>query len=108
MDCPSKDKLTQDFVRSVFDYQDGHLCWKVSPYKPFGRAAGSKAGHQTQYYTAVDIYPWSFSEANLVILWHTGTIPRKRAKHKNGDRYDNHIENLTWTDMEGVWHNGAE
>lgn len=103
-ECPCKEELTQEFIQSVLDYKDGHFYWKKSPHIPPFRQIGSLAEHQTQYYTAIDIFPWSFSAAKLSVLWNTGTRVRNKVGHKNKDRYDNHIENLRWVDTEGIFH----
>lgn len=84
--------LTQDFVKSIFDYKDGQLFYKNSRR---GKLAGSVAGSPKvdSGYRIVKIKGRAYYEHRIVFLWNKGYLP-KIIDHINRNRADNRIENL--------------
>ena len=84
--------MTQDDVKSIFDYFDGHLYWKkkVSQKVNIGQRAGTigKDGR-----ISITVNKQRYREHQLVFLYHHGYIP-ELIDHINCDKSDNHIENL--------------
>lgn len=82
--------LTQERVRELFTYHDGHLYWKEARSNiPAGRKAGWKG--KCHYYVSIDERKWGLHQ--LVWLWHFGTLP-PLIDHINRDGHDNRISNL--------------
>lgn len=98
----SRENITQEFLKSVFDYnaENGRLVWKKSTR---GHRAGTIAGtlqksqKSGERYRQISI---GFGTTNivtlehrLVFLWHHGYLP-EQIDHKNMEKTDNRIENL--------------
>jgi hypothetical protein len=87
-----KNSITQELVKSFFDYKDGQLIWKNTFNKK--RSANGVAGKPRPdgYVVA-----WFLGKATkvhrLVFIWHHGYAP-KIIDHINRNRADNRIENL--------------
>lgn len=85
-------KLTQKYVKELFDYHDGLLYWKQARGK---QAAGSEAGtldsHRTRMAVRIDnrVHPYT----RIIYLWHYGIIP-KRILYADGNSLNCRIQNL--------------
>lgn len=83
--------LTQEYLKTMFDYKDGHLYWKEDRLVVRkGEKAGTlnncgymQVGHKGNVYLL----------HRLIFTWHHGYLP-KYVDHINNDRADNRIENL--------------
>lgn len=80
--------LTQDFVRSRYDYVDGELVSKVGKNK--GLAVGTRC---TKRYKSTTLQHKHRMVHQLVFLWHHGFIP-DAIDHIDGNTHNNRIENL--------------
>ncbi|ABV26559.1 HNH endonuclease [Xanthomonas phage Xop411] len=76
----------------AYDPATGELRWKVSR----GTAkAGSVTGcTDSKGYLRVKLHGKLYYAHRLAWLLHTGSWPSKHLDHKNGQKYDNRIENL--------------
>ena len=84
-------ELTQDLLRELFNYKDGHLYWKS---KPNSRIDISKpAGSIWNGYVRIRINGKSYRAHRLVFLVHHGYLP-KEIDHIDGNKSNNAIENL--------------
>ena len=86
--------MTQEQLRSIFDYKDGQLIWKIrtSPCIQIGDAAGyiNKRG-----YIQIGINKKLYQAHRLVWIYHNGDIPIEiEIDHINQIKDDNRIENL--------------
>lgn len=96
-------KLTQDEIKSLFDYKNGKLVWKIKPNRNIriGDAAGSIDSHgylQTKHNGIV------YLNHRLIWLMHYGWLP-KLIDHVNGNKTDNRIENLRQATPQQNQHN---
>ena len=83
---------TQDQVKTLFDYKDGGLYWRVQrPCIEIGQRAGYTGNSG---YRIININRKNYREHRLVWLWHYGTMPLNQLDHINRIRNDNRIENL--------------
>jgi hypothetical protein len=85
--------LTQEFVRSLFDYDpEGYLVWREdrNNNKVKGLRAGCLNG---KGYFKVRVNGKKHYVHRLIYLWHTGLLP-ELVDHVNGTSHDNRIENL--------------
>lgn len=85
-------KLTQKYVKELFDYRDGLLYWKE---RRGSRTIGDEAGHvNNRYYSMyVRIDGKNVSYGRVIFLWHHGYLP-VQVWHKDGNNLNNKIENL--------------
>ena len=86
-------EITQELIRSLFDYKDGELYWKVQ--KAHRNKIGDKAGYlnkDTNYYL-VGINNKRHKLHRLIFLYHYGYLP-KYIDHIDNDPLNNKIENL--------------
>lgn len=84
--------LTQQYVKSLFDYTDGFLIRKTNVANTkAGDVVGSKVAKDG--YSRVCVNYKDYLTHRLIFLWHHGFIP-KNIDHINLDRSDNRIENL--------------
>ena len=82
--------LTQELVRSVFDYEDGNLIRKQGLKHLIGKVAGytKKTG-----YSLVRIGSKQYLNHRVIFLYHHGFLP-KEVDHIDGNPRNNRIENL--------------
>lgn len=84
-------ELTQEYVRSLFDYRDGELYWKVSGK---GRIIGTPAGSLgPNGYLLIKIRSKRYLNHRVIFLWHHRHLP-EFLDHIDGDRLNNDISNL--------------
>jgi hypothetical protein len=76
--------ITQDQLKSLYDYESGRLVHRTS-----GQVFGCRRGA----YIKGNIDGVTYFEHRLIFLWHHGYMP-DITDHKNGDHLDNRIENL--------------
>ena len=98
----SRENITQDFLKSIFNYdaKNGRLIWK---YSTRGHRAGEVAGalqkckKRGEQYRQISIGFGTINvvtvEHRLIFLWHNGYLP-EQIDHKNMNKTDNRIENL--------------
>lgn len=85
-------ELTQECVRSLFDYRDGELYWKVS--RGNGMKIGDLAGTvRTDGYRSIQINGKLYLAHRLIFLYHYGYIP-KEIDHIDSNPSNNNISNL--------------
>ena len=88
----TKEIITQDYVKQLFEYRDGNLYWKNSPARNV--RPGSIAGYmQSEGYRSVKINNKQFKAHRIIFLMFYGWLPEK-VDHKDGDTLNNKIENL--------------
>jgi len=84
--------VTQDLVRSLFEYRDGNLYWKVRPSN--NRKVGSLAGNLHRRGWIQVYFGGKNHYAHRIIYLHQiGTLP-DLLDHIDGNRANNRIENL--------------
>lgn len=83
--------IDQDAVKSLFNYSEGNLYWKIKK----GRASPrDKLGYiKPNGYIACKVNQRTYRVHRLIYLYHYGFLP-KYLDHINGIRHDNRIENL--------------
>ena len=91
-------EITQELLNEMFEYRDGDLIRKTSPRNSvhIGDVAGSI---NNSGYIQTNINKKAYKNHRLIFLMHYGYLP-KYLDHKDGDRKNNHIENLreaTWS-----------
>jgi len=89
-------EITQDYLKSHFDYQDGKLLYKKSIFK---RLIGKQAGgiNKSTGYHRTNIKSKYYATHRLVWLFHHGEWPCMDLDHKDVDKTNNRIENLRLT-----------
>lgn len=84
--------ITQERIKTLFDYDYGCLYWKIK--RPHIKV-GDRAGYtQSKGYRAIKIDGKSYKEHHLIWLYHTGSLPKEQIDHINQIKDDNRIENL--------------
>lgn len=85
-------ELTQEYVRSLFDYRDGELYWRVSNSNrvKVGDLVGSDHGDG---YRIVMINRKNYRAHRLIFLYHHGYVP-EFLDHIDGNPINNNIFNL--------------
>jgi hypothetical protein len=88
----TKEIITQDYVKQLFEYRDGALYWKISlnSRSIIGKKAGSLS---SKGYFRVSINGKTRYIHRLIFLMHHGYVP-KIIDHKDGNSLNNKIENL--------------
>ena len=84
--------LTQEYLKTIFDYKDGHLYWKVtlSNRVQIGRKTGFM---NSNGYLQTCINKETYLNHRLIYIWHYGVEPQF-IDHIDGTRINNKIENL--------------
>lgn len=88
-------EITQELVKSLFEYSDGFLYWKVRPAMSVnigdkaGRLNKSKSGNRYQ----IGIKGKQYYSSRLIFLWHKGWMPIN-VDHENHIKTDDRINNL--------------
>lgn len=85
--------ITQELVKSIFDYSDGFLYWKIKKSNAIkiGQVAGS-LDERTGYYR-IHINSKMYKTHRLVFLYHNGYLP-DYVDHIDNNKINNRIENL--------------
>ena len=86
-------ELTQNQVKSLFDYRDGKLFWKESRAKGKIKSGDEAGSIGSRGYKRVTIGYKEYPLHKIIYLWHHGNIPNV-IDHINNDSLDNRIENL--------------
>ena len=84
--------ITREYIRELFDYKNGHLYWKVMPYKRndlVGTEAGTLDGDRRQ----ITINKKHYKTHRLVFLMFHGYMPEE-IDHIDGNPLNNKISNL--------------
>jgi len=82
--------LTQDYLKSIFEYKDGNLYWKIKTLNKI--PIGSEAGF-VDVYKRIGINGKIYSCHRLIYLFHYGYLP-KFVDHIDNNKLNNKIENL--------------
>ena len=82
--------LSFELVDSLFAYKDGFLYKKLKTGLLSTRASGTKSSHG---YMALKINGRMYLAHRIIYLLHHKTLPRY-LDHIDGNRFNNHIENL--------------
>lgn len=83
---------TQERLRALLNYENGHFFWKV---RRGSASKGARAGSIEQKgYRVLCIDKVLYKEHRLVWKWIHGRDPVDQLDHVNGDKTDNRIENL--------------
>lgn len=97
---------TQELVRSLFDYKDGSLYWKLKLNTRI--VVGSKAGSLDAYgYDCIKIKNKAYKAHRLIWLYFYGEMP-KLIDHIDGNRNNNNLENLRKTSFCGNCQNSRK
>jgi hypothetical protein len=84
-------QISQEYVLSAFDYQDGQLIRKIGRKGEIGAVAGCI--HKGTGYIHIKIKAKAFKAHRLIFLYHNGYLPYL-IDHIDGNRLNNRIENL--------------
>jgi hypothetical protein len=89
--------ITQDYLHQLFEYKDGNLYWKLNSANnvKVGDNAGSFC---SRGYKFVGINRKVYRMHRLIFLMFHGYLP-KIIDHKDGNKYNNKIENLREASM---------
>ena len=84
-------EIDQNLLNQIFEYHDGSLYWKIN----VGLAVkNEKAGFVgSAGYVRVGLLGKEYREHRLIYLYHHGHLP-EFVDHIDGNRLNNHIENL--------------
>ena len=83
-------KLNQKYLKTLFNYKDGELYWKISRQSI---KINDKAGYINYRYKNIKINGKLYRAHRLIYLYHYGYLP-KFLDHIDGDQLNNNIENL--------------
>ena len=84
--------VNQETVKTLFNYSDGKLFWKIKPC--FRVKRGQEAGTLgNDNYEHIGIFGKVYMLHRIIYLYHHGYFP-KYIDHINGNTLDNRIENL--------------
>jgi hypothetical protein len=85
---------TQEYLQSVFNYENGALHWKIKP-RGWGKKELRAGESGTRGYRNIGILGQSYREHRLIWIFHNGDICQHLiVDHINKDTRDNRIENL--------------
>lgn len=102
-------ELTQEILKSIFDYKDGFLYWKVkvSDKIIIGEKAGCEFNSQGGNYYYIQFYKKRYKSSRLIFFWHNGYFP-KNVDHIDRNTLNDKIENLrAATDQENTFNSGS-
>jgi hypothetical protein len=99
----TKESITQDYVKQLFEYRDGELYWKVkySQRVKIGQKAGALDGDE---YFRISINGKRYLNHRLIFLMHHGYLP-EYLDHIDGNPSNNKIENLRAATLTQNQHN---
>jgi hypothetical protein len=99
----TKEIITQDYVKQLFEYRDGELFWKVkySQRVKIGAKAGALDGDE---YFRISINSKRYLNHRLIFLMHHGYLP-EYLDHIDGNPSNNKIENLRAATLTQNQHN---
>lgn len=83
--------LTQEYVKELFEYEDGSLFWRKTGSGRVHKKAGCP--HRNRY-IVLTIKGKQYPEHRVIFLYHHGYLPEHEIDHINRVRDDNRIENL--------------
>lgn len=87
----AKPILSQEYLKSILEYKDGHLYWKNHKYNALN---GKKAGTlSTTGYWNLNIANNQYKAHRLIFMIHFGYLP-KIIDHIDNNKLNNCIENL--------------
>ena len=86
----TKEIITQDYVKQLFEYRDGELYWKINKGKV---RVGQKVGNLNNNYYRVQINGKIYKNHRIIFLIHYGFFP-DQVDHVDGNTLNNCIENL--------------
>ena len=91
----AKNSISQQYVKSIFDYKDGFLYWKVKIARKV--KVGEKAGGMKKYEGKprwfIRLNKTYYASARLIFLWHKGYLP-ETVDHRDHNTLNDFIENL--------------
>ena len=88
----TKEIITQDYVKQLFEYRDGELYWKVKPSKKV--LIGAKVGNLNQSgYFHLQLNKKTYKTHRIIFLMHYGYLPNC-LDHIDGNPLNNKFENL--------------
>jgi|SRR5579863_639388 len=88
-------KLTQEFLKELFDYKDGFLYWKVriSIRCIIGKAAGYISKREKGDRRCIGINGKKYLISRIIFLYHKGYLP-VNVDHEDQNPLNDKIENL--------------
>lgn len=88
-------QLTQELVKSLFDYKDGFLYWKIKPANrvKIGDRAASLSIRPKGNKWVVIIKSKNYLCSRVIFLWHNAYLPLM-VDHENRITTDDRIENM--------------
>ena len=88
----NKHDITQEHLKTIFNYKDGELMWKISTNRKI--KIGSIAGYvDAGGYKNTKVCGKQHKNHRLIFLMHYGYLP-KMIDHIDGNTLNNYIENL--------------
>jgi hypothetical protein len=90
--------ISQEYLKSIFDYKDGNLIWKNKTFDSIGRSKSHLNGQiagtlDNRGYFRVKIDNKNYLIHRLIFMWHYGFFPIQ-VDHIDGNPLNNSIENL--------------
>jgi hypothetical protein len=84
--------ITQEYLKAMFDYEDGVLYWKTKPNRRI--KIGDAVGYiNNRGYLSTKIEKKTLLVHRLIFMWHHGIFP-KFIDHKDRNKNNNRIDNL--------------
>jgi hypothetical protein len=94
---PDKNSITQELVKSLFDYKEGFLYWKVNrgTHQCAGKICATIAyvSKRKEPRYIVRVNDKQYYAARIIFLWHKGYLPTL-VDHEDGNQLNNKIDNL--------------